>query len=248
MSEKRTLCPDRGRSPYARRVSIPGCAVVGSFAELAQHSFVGGVNALCWSRILDGDFREVAHALAPSDGMVTVDVDALHALSLSAAGRVAATAIVDDLHALSRLGRDPVLNCIARYERDERGLPIQTDVLSFHADRAPVECDTWLCTYWGKSSEGLATHDARRLIDDAAICSALRRHYASLDDDEFHALVREESFDLHYRAADGARPYSFGVGHLWRIAVEWPASPVPPCVHRAPATSPGDEPRLLLIC
>lgn len=72
--------------------------------------------------------------------------------------------------------------------------------------------------------------------------------YASLDDDDFHALVREESFDLHYGIVEGARPYAFGVGHLWRIAVEWPASPVLPCLHRAPTTDPGDEPRLLLIC
>lgn len=157
-------------------MKTPGCAVVGTFAELAQHSFAAGINALCWPRTLDGDFQEVARALAPADGIVTIEVETLHSLSLSlsAAGRVAADAIVDDLRTLSELGREPVLNCIARYERDERGLPIQTDVLSFHADRAPIECDTWLCTYWGKSSEGIANEDARRLIDDAAIYSALR--------------------------------------------------------------------------
>lgn len=223
-------------------------AIVDSFAELVRRPLAGGVNALCWPRALAGDFQEIARVLAPDDGIVTVDVETLESLSPSAAGRLAATAIIDDLRTLSELGREPVLNCIARYDRDERGLPIQTDVLSFHADRAPVECDTWLCTYWGKSSEGLDNHDARRLIDDAAIYSALRRHYPGLDDDEFHALVRDESFDLHYGVAAGARPYTFGVGHLWRIAVEWPGSPALPCLHRAPATLPGDEPRLLLIC
>lgn len=227
---------------------IPGCAIVGTFAELVQRSFAAGINALCWPRTLEGDFQEVARALAPDDGIVTIDVETLHALPLTAAGRVAADAIAGDLQTLSELGREPVLNCIARYERDERGLPIQTDVLSFHADRAPVECDTWLCTYWGKSSEGIPNEDARRLIDDPAIYAALRRRYASLDDEEFRDVVREESFDLHYRIVDDAGPYSFGVGHLWRIAVEWPGSPVRPCLHRAPATDPGDEPRLLLIC
>ena len=45
-----------------------------------------------------------------------------------------------------------------------------------------------------------------------------------------------------------ARPYSFGVGYLWRIAVDWPGSAVPPCIHRAPETLPGQPPRLVLIC
>lgn len=223
-------------------------AVVSSFAELAGRTFADGINALCWPRNLAGDFQEVAHALAPGDGLVTIDVETLASLALSAAGRSAANAIVEDLRLLAKLGRDPILNCIARYERDERGLPIQTDVLSFHADRAPIECDTWLCTYWGKSSEGLDNADARQLIRDADIHAALRSRHASLDDDAFRALVREESFDLHYGIVGDARPYSFGVGNLWRIAVEWPGSAVPPCLHRAPATQPGDEPRLLLIC
>ena len=47
--------------------------------------------------------------------------------------------------------------------------------------------------------------------------------------------------------AQMAEPFSFGLGNLWRIAVEYPDSPVPPCVHRAPATIPGRPPRLLLI-
>jgi hypothetical protein len=29
--------------------------------------------------------------------------------------------------------------------------------------------------------------------------------------------------------------------------VEYDGSPVPPCIHRAPDTRPGDPPRLLLI-
>ncbi len=40
---------------------------------------------------------------------------------------------------------------------------------------------------------------------------------------------------------------SFGLGNLWRIAVDYPGSPVPPCIHRAPITRPGRPPRLLLI-
>jgi hypothetical protein len=44
-----------------------------------------------------------------------------------------------------------------------------------------------------------------------------------------------------------ARPFSMGIGHLWRVAVQFPGSAVPACIHRAPPTRPGDPPRLLLI-
>ena len=53
--------------------------------------------------------------------------------------------------------------------------------------------------------------------------------------------------DLHYVAPPGVEPYSFGTGHLWRVAIDHPGCPVPPCVHRAPLTLPGMAARLLLI-
>lgn len=223
-------------------------AVAASFADLVGRPFRDGVNALCWPRGLAGDFGEVARLLAPIDGVVVVEADALRALPLSAAGRVAADAMLEDMRALTELGRDPVLNCVVRYPRDERGLPIATDVLSFHADRAPIEVDTWLCTYFGKSSEGVDNDDAHPLIDAPGVRAALLHAYGAADDDGFAAFIRDGSFDLHYGCVDGARPFSFGVGNLWRIAVAWPGCPVPPCLHRAPATGAGDEPRLLLIC
>jgi hypothetical protein len=222
--------------------------VVDSFAELVRRPLDDGINALCWPRALAGDFGEVARLLAPTEGVLTVDAHTLRALSLSPAGRVAADGMLDDMRALDELGRDPMLNCITSYARDERGLPISTDVLSFHADRSPIEVDTWLCTYFGKSSEGLDNDDARRLIDAQNVRRALLEEYGGDDDDGFAAFVRDGAFDLHYGVVDGAAPFSFGVGHLWRIAVEWPGCRVPPCLHRAPATQPGDEPRLLLIC
>jgi hypothetical protein len=59
--------------------------------------------------------------------------------------------------------------------------------------------------------------------------------------------LQDRCYHLHYAAAPQARPFSFGTGNLWRIAVEYPGSPVPPCIHRAPPTHPGQAPRLLLI-
>jgi hypothetical protein len=222
-------------------------AVVDDFADLVRRPLADGVVAVCWSRTLAGDFDEVARLLAPEDGMIVVDEDMLRALPTSAAGRVAADAMIEDVRRLDALGLDPVLNCITSYRSDARGLPIAVDVMSFHADRAPIEVDTWLCTYAGRSSEGLDHDDARRRIDEPATRAALLRAYGGADDDGFAAFVREGSFDLHYAAVDGARPFSFGVGNLWKVAVEWPGCPVPPCLHRAPRTGPGDAPRLLLI-
>lgn len=223
-------------------------AVVESFSELLARPFDDGINALCWTRARDGDFREVARLLAPPDGVLAVEPDALRSLPLSAAGRAAADVMLDDVRRLDELGLDPVLNCITSYPRDERGLPIATHVMSFHADRAPVEVESWLCTYWGKSSEGVDNDDARKLIDAPDMRAALLREYGGDDDEGFRQFVRDESFDLHYGVVDGALPFSFGVGHLWRIAVDWPGARVPPCLHRAPESVAGDEPRLLLIC
>jgi hypothetical protein len=77
--------------------------------------------------------------------------------------------------------------------------------------------------------------------------AALLALHGGGDDEGFREHLRENCLDLHYVSAPGAQPFSFGVGNLWRIATEYPGSPVPPCIHRAPETPPGDPPRLLLI-
>ncbi|HEX2860856.1 MAG TPA: hypothetical protein VHN79_04420 [Lacunisphaera sp.] len=220
----------------------------GSFSELVALPFADGVNACCWPRALDGDFGEVVAQLGASDeAIVTLDETRLRSLPLGAAGRRAVEILLADLKSLRDLGRDPVLNCIHGYPRDEGDGPVRTDVFSFHADSAPVEADTWLCTYYGPASEGLRNEDAVRRVDLPATRAGLLRMHGGQDDAEFREFLRENCYDLHYAPKEGARPYAFGVGHLWRIAVEWPGSAVPPCVHRAPHTEPGDGPRLLLI-
>ncbi len=226
----------------------PRRAVVSTFDELVRRPLRDGRNALCWPRALPGDFDEVARLLAPREGVAVVEPDALAALRLSPAGRTAADCMLADLRALDELGRAPELNCIASYARDERGLPIATDVMSFHADRSPIELDTWMCTYAGRSSEGLDNDCARRLVDDPAIRAALLQLHGGADDDAFAAFLRDGSFDLHYAADDGAQPFSFGTGNLWKIATLWPGCPVPPCLHRAPQPGDADAPRLLLLC
>jgi hypothetical protein len=120
-------------------------------------------------------------------------------------------------------------------------------VFSWHVDSATVPADTWLCTYFGAASEGLPNAEARRRVDEPTTRAALRREFDGTEEAEFAAWLAENCYDLHYEARPGAQPWSFGVGHLWRIAAEYEGSPVRPCIHRAPATVPGAGPRLLLI-
>jgi hypothetical protein len=176
--------------------------------------------------------------------------------SLSVAGRKAIEILLEDWQLLRALNRDPVLNLIHGYPRDEDGGPVPTDVFSFHADSAPVPADTWLCTYHGPPSEGLRNEDAVRKIDVPAIRAELLKLHGGPDDASFAEFLSENHYDLHYapRAdAPSKTPsrskgcYSFGLFNLWRIACDYPDAPVPPCIHRAPMTKAGDPPRLLLI-
>lgn len=220
---------------------------VNSFHELVATPFADGVNALCWPRTLPGDFREVAEKLEVGEGITTLDAARLRALPVSAAGRAAIEVLLEDQRLLREHDLDPVLNCINGYPRDEDPGPVPTDVFSFHADRAPVEADTWLCTYFGAPSEGLRNEEAQRRVDIADTRVELLRRFGGEDDEGFLEYLKEHCYDLHYAPVPHARPFPFGIGNLWRIAVEWPGSPVPPCIHRAPETPPGQPLRLLLI-
>jgi len=221
--------------------------VVGSFHELLTTPFAGGVNALCWPRVLAGDFAEVVKLLGPGDGIIPLDEEMLQSLPLSEAGRVAAGAMLEDQRLLREQGLDPELNCIHAYLRDDTDGPIATDVLSFHADSATEETDTWLCTYHGFPSEGVANEQVLRRVDIPEIRAELLSIQGGPDDEAFREVLAENCYDLHYSPLPHARPWSFGIGNLWRIATDWPGSPVPPCIHRAPATREGDPVRLLLI-
>lgn len=230
-----TLLPT---SPRIRRVN--------SFQELLTTPFADGVNALCWPRVLAGDFGEVVAALDAREAIEVLDEDRLLSLRVSAAGRMAIDTLLADLRLLRDADLDPALNVITGYPPDDAAAVVRTDVFSFHADLAPIPAATWLCTYHGAPSEGLLNEEALKRIDDPTTRAALLREYGGDDDEAFREFLSENCYDLHYAPLPGARPYSFGVGNLWRIACEWPGSPVPPCVHRAPDTVPG-EPRLMMI-
>jgi hypothetical protein len=220
---------------------------VTSFEALVSTPFADGVNALCWRRSLPGDFSEVMAHLGSGEGIVPLDEERLLSLPVSREGRDAIDGMVADLRTLRARGLAPELNCIHGYPRDDRSVSLPTDVYSFHADCAPVEADTWLCTYHGAPSEGLLNAEARRRIEVPSVRAELLHRFGGADDEAFADHLQEACHDLHYVPLANARPYSFGVGHLWRIALDYPGSPVAPCIHRAPSTLPGDPPRLLLI-
>jgi hypothetical protein len=225
----------------------PRIKQVKSFRELVTIPFAGGVNALCWERTLPGNFGEVVDQLGVGKGITTIDDARLHALPVSAAGGVAIGILLEDQRLLREHGLAPVLDCIDGYLRDEGPGAVCTDVYSFHADSATVATDTYLCTYHGPSSEGLRNDEAQRRVDLPATRAELLKHYGGEDNDGFRGYLNENYYDLHYAPVPQAQPFSFGLGNLWRIAVDYPGSPVPPCIHRAPETQLGQSPRLLLI-
>ncbi len=221
--------------------------VVGSFEELVSTPFAGGVNALCWPRALAGDFQEIVDRLGVVEEITGLDEDDLRALDLSPAGNTAREILIEDLRLLREHELAPELNCIPGYPKDDESGPVPTDVYSFHADSANVMADTFLCSYTVSSSEGLRPEDALRCSDVPETRATLLKEYGGADDEGFKVFLNENFYDLHYVAAPGARPFSFGLGNLWRITTDYPGSPVPPCVHRAPLQLPGQPPRLLLI-
>lgn len=220
---------------------------VTSFDELVSVRFVDGVNAACWVRTLPGDFAEVARLLATGPGITTIDNEQLKGLAAEGDGRIAIDVLLEDQRLLSEMDLAPVLDCINGYERESSDSPVATDVYSFHSDSATEAMDTYLCTYLGPSSEGLRNEDAMRKVDIPEIRSQLLALYGGPDDGGFEEFLADNYFDLHYAAVAGAVPFSFGLYYLWRIGVEYPGRSVPPCIHRAPETRPGDPPRLLLI-
>ncbi|WP_308912377.1 DUF1826 domain-containing protein [Acinetobacter schindleri] len=224
----------------------PQVRVVSTFSELVYSDFLGEANAICWSRNLSGDFKEIVAKLDLKENMIEVSVEDLLALQLSEQGHVAREIILKDMQLLTDYGVSPSLNLLKCYERDDEFDFISTDVYSYHVDRSPIETDTFLCTYHGAASEILPNDQVEQKI----LIPEIREQLKQLHDGpetEFEAFLEEYFFDLHYRAKADVKPVNLGTGNLWRLAVDHPAQQVLPCVHRAPVENDGEY-RLLLIC
>lgn len=219
---------------------------VTNFKDLVSTPFRGAVNAMHWSRQLVGDFAEIANHIALDENITVLEEEELLALSLSEQGQLARDIILQDLRALEAHGASPILNIIKCYEQDDTYPFFPRDVYSFHVDRSPVATDTFLCTYHGACSEILPNAQAIQKIRIPEIRDELKRLYDGAAAD-FESFLTEHFFDLHYQPKPHAQPVRLGLGHLWRLAVDHPESPVLPCVHRAPKETDGQN-RLLLIC
>jgi len=218
---------------------------VSNFQELISTSFHDQINAICWKRELKGDFFEIIQKLASDDNIIEISSEELQNLILSNAGQIARDVILNDLKLLTEFGASPVLNVIKNYERDDSEHLFPTDVYSFHVDRSPIPCDTFLCTYYGESSEILPNSKARQKVLIPEIHKELRKLYKGAEKD-YDSFLSENFYDLHYEADADALIVKHGLGNLWRIATDYPDSPVLPCIHRAPDEKSGY--RLLLIC
>ena len=219
---------------------------VSNFQDLVSTPFQGEVNAMCWTRQLRGDFSEIVKKLELQGNMTVLDTEELRELELSEQGELARQIILNDLKVLTAHGTSPILNLIKCYDRDDSYPFFPTDVYSFHVDRSPIPTDTFLCTYYGESSEILPNSQGEQKVLVPEIRDELKKLYGGTEEG-FESFLSEYFFDLHYRAKPKAQPISLGLGHLWRLAIDHPESKVPPCLHRAPMEKNGQN-RLLMIC
>lgn len=220
--------------------------VVSTFSELVHTNFKGEMNALCWHRNLEGDFKEIVSKLSLKENITEVSREDLKTLQLSEKGNIAREIILNDLQLLADFGASPSLNLLKCYERDDEFDFISTDVYSFHVDRSPIATDTFLCTYHGAASDIVANSQAEQKILIPEIRAKLKELHNGAEE-EFEDFLKENYFDLHYQIRANAKPINLGLGHLWRLAVDHPKQEVLPCVHRAPVENDGEY-RLLLIC
>ena len=219
---------------------------VTNFQDLVSTPFNGEINAICWTRKLIGDFSEIVKKVGLRGNITEIEQEELRELQLSEQGQLAREILLNDLKILKAHGASPILNVISHYDRDDTYPFFPTDVYSFHVDRSPIPIDTFLCTYYGESSEILPNSQAKKKVLIPEIRDELKKLYHGADEG-FELFLHKHFFDLHYQAKPNSRPISLGLGHLWRLAVDHPESQVPPCVHRAPKEEFGQK-RLLMIC
>lgn len=220
--------------------------IVSTFEDLVSTSFHGETNVLCWNRNLIGDFSEIVAKIELDGNIMEIDEDELLELELSEQGQIAREMLLNDLRLLQEHGASPTLNIIEYYDRDDSFPFFPTDVYSFHVDRSPIPTDTFLCTYFGASSDIVSNKGATQKISIPEIRAELKKIYHG-EEAGFESFLSDHFFDLHYQLNTDAQPINLGIGHLWRLAIDHPESKVLPCIHRAPIEKEGEK-RLLLIC
>ncbi|WP_339663384.1 hypothetical protein [uncultured Polaribacter sp.] len=219
---------------------------VNNCEELIATPFLGNINAMCWNRKLKGDFSEIVDKVALIGNITELNKEDLLKLNLSEQGQLAREILINDLKVLKNCGASPVLNIIKNYDRDDAFPFFPTDVYSFHVDRSPIATDTFLCTYYGASSEIIPNSQATQKTVIPEIRNELKKLYDG-PENGFDDFLSDYFFDLHYQPKPDATIINLGNGHLWKLAIDHQESKVLPCLHRAPIEKKGQK-RLLLIC
>ena len=230
-----------------KKITLPTSNLleVNNFQDLVSTPFQGLINAISWKRELVGDFEEIVQAIIFNGNMVEIDEKDLINLDLSEAGKLAREILLTDFKLLKEHGVSPVLNIINNYEEDEHPF-FPTDVYSFHIDRSTIATDTFLCTYFGETSELISNDEVVQKIQVHETREKLLQIYEGKAAN-FDSFLQENFFDLHYQALPKSTVISTKIGHLLRLAVDFPESHIKPCVHRAPRENIGRK-RLLMIC
>jgi len=166
---------------------------VNCFEELISTSFNGDVNAICWDRELVGDFSEIINKIALNENIVELSREDLIELELTEKGSLARQILLSDLELLTEYGASPVLNIIKYYESDDSYPFFPTDVYSFHVDRSPIATDTFLCTYYGQTSDIIPNTEATQKIHIPEIRHELKK-LSQIEEEDFETFLSDKFF------------------------------------------------------
>ena len=219
---------------------------VTNFTDLVATQLKGSTNVACWEREFIGDYYEIIQQCVSNENITVIEPELLRSIKLSDAGKQARNTILNDFELLSVYGAAPTLNIIKQYDRDTDENIFPTDVYSFHIDRSPIPVDTFLCTYYGTTTEILPNVQGIQKILIPEIRQQLKNNFVG-SDAAFETYLIEQFYDLHFAALPNAQIVQIPLGHICRLAVDHPNSLTLPCIHRAPIENDGEY-RLLLIC
>lgn len=219
---------------------------VTNFNDLVTTPLKGNSNVVSWERAFIGDFNEIIQQCVSDENITVIEPELLRSIKLSAAGELARNIILNDFELLSEYGAAPTLNIIKQYDRDADENIFPTDVYSFHVDRSPIPVDTFLCTYYGATTEILPNEQSVQKMLIPEIRQQLKNNFSG-SDSAFETYLTEQFYDLHFAALPNAQIVQIPPGHICRLAVDHPNSQALPCIHRAPFENDGVY-RLLLIC
>jgi len=219
---------------------------VTNFNDLVTTQLKGSTNVVSWEREFIGDFNEIIQHCVSAENITVIEPELLLSISLTEAGQLARNTILNDFQLLSDYGAAPTLNIIKQYDRDTDENIFPIDVYSFHIDRSPIPVDTFLCTYYGATTEILPNEQSIQKILIPEIREQLKNNFAG-SESAFETYLIEQFYDLHFAALPNAQIVQIPLGHICRLAVDHPNSLTLPCIHRAPIEDDGVY-RLLLIC